>query len=178
MLAALAVGCHGFSALAPVRRQAHLRPLRATKPDDVASSITSAISEPLPDSASATPGSLAVAATTATTATTAADVVVPFANDDEYRKGVATIFFITLLFASNSPALKFAFTASTAIPSPPVLILNAAVAVVALVGLLVGGPLLSGTVDDPSTLRLRYIDKQTDEASQPTGHQQTTRLTN
>lgn len=74
-----------------------------------------------------------------------------FGDDDnaEYRRGLVTIGFITLLFSSNSPAIHAAFTETTA---PPVLLLNAAVSVVALVGLLFGGPILEATTPLPSSL--------------------------
>ena len=69
----------------------------------------------------------------------AMDVLSSFAigtgADAEYKRGLLTIGFITLLFASNSPVLHGAFSGSDA---PPVLLLNAAVSVVALVGLVLG----------------------------------------
>lgn len=55
-----------------------------------------------------------------------------------YARGLATIGGITLTFASNSPVLHAATSGAHA---PPVLWLNAACAVLALVGLLVFGPL-------------------------------------
>ena len=58
--------------------------------------------------------------------------------DADYQRGLLTIGFITLLFASNSPVLHAAFS-SSAISPPPVLLLNAAVSTVALVGLVLGG---------------------------------------
>jgi len=79
----------------------------------------------------------------------------------EYQKGLITIGFITLLFSSNSPVLHAAFTATTtdsvsgvvASAAPPVLLLNAAVSAVALVGLLLGGSTLEQNTDLPSTLK-------------------------
>jgi drug/metabolite transporter (DMT)-like permease len=59
-------------------------------------------------------------------------------SSEEYQKGLLTIGFITLLFSSNSPVLHAAFS-SPDVAAPPVLLLNAAVSVVALVGLLLGG---------------------------------------
>ena len=61
-------------------------------------------------------------------------------NDDEYKRGLLTIGFITLLFATNSPVLHWAFTSGNS--PPPVLLVNTAVSVVALVGLLLGGDTL------------------------------------
>lgn len=75
-------------------------------------------------------------------------------TQSEYRTGLATIFAITLLFSSNSPAIKFAFSQTSQAPAPPVLLLNAAVAVVALIGLVLGAPLLGATVTESSTLKL------------------------
>lgn len=60
-------------------------------------------------------------------------------DDDQYRRGLLTIGFITFLFSTNSPILHCAFTDENA---PPVLLVNAAVSVVALVGLLLGGDTL------------------------------------
>ena len=48
--------------------------------------------------------------------------------EQSYRRGLATIGFITLLFASNSPALHSAFAFTTTVP--PVLLINALVTVV------------------------------------------------
>ena len=69
---------------------------------------------------------------------------------DEYRRGLATVAFITLLFASNSPALRAAFT--TVEHVPPVLLLNAAVSCAALSSLVAGGSLLDAVTDAPSSL--------------------------
>ena len=55
-----------------------------------------------------------------------------------YARGLATIGGITLIFASNSPVLHAATSGDHA---PPVLLLNAACAVLALASLLVLGPL-------------------------------------
>ena len=66
--------------------------------------------------------------------------------DEEYKRGLLTIGFITFLFATNSPVLHWAFTSGE--NSPPVLLVNAAVSIVALVGLLLGGD----TLEDTSTL--------------------------
>ena len=66
------------------------------------------------------------------------------------QRGLMTIIGITFLFASNSPALHAAFTAETA---PPVLLVNAAISTVALLGLVSGGDVLESTTSLPSTLQ-------------------------
>ena len=69
-----------------------------------------------------------------------------------YQRGLATIAFITLLFASNSPALHAAFSkVEQQHHAPPVLLLNAACSVVALVAMLVVGPWLDRTVLETTT---------------------------
>ena len=68
----------------------------------------------------------------------AAEPVVVEAAPATYARGLATIGGITLIFASNSPVLHAATSGDHA---PPVLLLNAACAVLALAGLLVFGPL-------------------------------------
>lgn len=67
----------------------------------------------------------------------------------EYTRGLITIGAITLLFASNSPVLHATFTET----APPVLLVNAAISVVALVGLLFGGSTLESSTPPPSTLK-------------------------
>jgi len=72
-------------------------------------------------------------------------------NDDaekSYRNGLITIGFITLLFASNSPALHSVFSMTT--NAPPVLLINAAVTVVGLTGVVLSSPFLGKVVPDPS----------------------------
>jgi drug/metabolite transporter (DMT)-like permease len=69
-----------------------------------------------------------------------------FEGENDYKRGLYTIGFITFLFATNSPVLHWAFT--TGDNPPPVLLVNAAVSVVALVGLLLGGD----TLEDTGTL--------------------------
>lgn len=71
-----------------------------------------------------------------------------FGANAEYRRGLLTIAGITFLFASNSPALHAAFINS----SPPVLLLNAAISCVALVGLVFGGSTLESSTPLPSAL--------------------------
>lgn len=68
-----------------------------------------------------------------------------------YKKGLATIAFITFLFASNSPTLHAAYTEVT-LP-PPVFLLNVACSAVAMAGMLLTGPFLDRAVDRPSLLR-------------------------
>ena len=70
----------------------------------------------------------------------------------EYQKGLLTIGFITLLFSSNSPVLHAAFSSPT-FTAPPVLLLNAAVSVVALVGLVLGGDGLESGALRPAELQ-------------------------
>ena len=72
------------------------------------------------------------------------------AADAEYKRGLVTIGFITLLFASNSPALHAAFSGTD---PPPVLLLNAAVSIVALAGLFLGGESLESSTPLPSALQ-------------------------
>ena len=67
---------------------------------------------------------------------------------NNYRAGLITIGFITLLFASNSPILRSAWESTSS--APPVLLINAAVSVVGLVGVIVSSPFLNQIVTDPS----------------------------
>lgn len=83
----------------------------------------------------------------------------PLVSEQEYRRGLATIGFCTLVFASMSPAMHAALAGATA---PPVLLLNAAVSVIALVGLVLSGPLLEKIIPEPSTLQ-----QDTNEAKKP-----------
>jgi drug/metabolite transporter (DMT)-like permease len=76
-----------------------------------------------------------------------------------YQRGLATIAFITLLFASNSPALHALYASSpestmaaAAAAPPPVLLLNAVCSVIALLGMLLVGPLLNQSVEQPVLL--------------------------
>lgn len=70
------------------------------------------------------------------------------ARENSYRRGLTTIGFITLLFASNSPALHSAFSMTS--NTPPVLLINAAVTVVGLTGVVLASPFLDKIVRDPS----------------------------
>ena len=79
-----------------------------------------------------------------------------FDSGKEYRRGLATIGLITLVFASMSPVMHAALAApegGTAM-APPVLLLNAAVSVIALFGLVVGGPVLQANTELPISLQL------------------------
>jgi drug/metabolite transporter (DMT)-like permease len=70
-------------------------------------------------------------------------------SEQEYQRGLLTIGFCTFVFASMSPAMHAALAGATA---PPVLLLNAAVSVLALAGLIVCGPFLEKMIPKPSTL--------------------------
>ncbi|KAL7543735.1 hypothetical protein ACHAXR_013013 [Thalassiosira sp. AJA248-18] len=70
------------------------------------------------------------------------------AAEKSYRNGLITIGFITMLFASNSPALHSAFSLTS--NTPPVLLINAAVTVVGLTGVVFLSPFLNQIVPDPS----------------------------
>ena len=96
---------------------------------------------------------------TETVTTTAATTLAPTDNDNngtpvvsqqEYQRGLITIGFCTLVFASMSPAMHA--TLGGSVP-PPVLLLNAAVSTLALIGLLLSGPLLERFIPKPSTLK-------------------------
>lgn len=65
-----------------------------------------------------------------------------------YRNGLITIGFITLLFASNSPVLHSAFELTS--NTPPVLLINAVVSSVGLLGVVMVSPFLGKFVPDPS----------------------------
>eukprot|EP00316_Scyphosphaera_apsteinii_P020324 CAMPEP_0119319876 /NCGR_PEP_ID=MMETSP1333-20130426/50706_1 /TAXON_ID=418940 /ORGANISM="Scyphosphaera apsteinii, Strain RCC1455" /LENGTH=359 /DNA_ID=CAMNT_0007326411 /DNA_START=246 /DNA_END=1326 /DNA_ORIENTATION=- len=89
----------------------------------------------------------------------------PVTTTAEYRRGLLTVGGITVLFASNSPAVHAVF--SNAAVAPPVLLLNAAVSIVALTGLLFGGDLLASSTPLASTLSVtasRTIEKTSVQA--------------
>jgi drug/metabolite transporter (DMT)-like permease len=71
-------------------------------------------------------------------------------SNAEYQRGLIVIGFITLLFASNSPVLHAAFSCSS---PPPVLLLNAAISAIALVGLAFCGDTLESNTPLPSSLQ-------------------------
>ncbi|CAJ1930803.1 unnamed protein product [Cylindrotheca closterium] len=81
----------------------------------------------------------------------------------EYQRGIATVVFITFIFSSNSPALHAAFSGSG---PPPVLLLNAAVSCVALIGLVIGGQSLEDNTPLPSALDTSAADEQEGLATQ------------
>ena len=70
--------------------------------------------------------------------------------DAEYKRGLATIAFITLIFSSMSPALHAALADVS--HAPPVLLLNSVVSGLALCGLVFGGPLLEASTPLPRSL--------------------------
>lgn len=70
-------------------------------------------------------------------------------SDAEYKKGITIIGFITLLNASLAPVWHTVFATGS---GPPPLFLNAVVSIVALIGLLVGGPLLDSNVESSAAL--------------------------
>lgn len=74
----------------------------------------------------------------------------PLVSEQEYRRGLVTIGFCTLVFASMSPVMHAALAGATA---PPVLLINAAVSTLALAGLVLSGPLLERIIPKPSTLQ-------------------------
>jgi len=67
-------------------------------------------------------------------------------TEDSYQRGLATIGFITLLFASNSPALRSVFDLSAV--SPPVLLINSGVTLIGLLGVVLTAPLMNQVVVD------------------------------
>ncbi|KAL7577860.1 hypothetical protein ACA910_010605 [Epithemia clementina (nom. ined.)] len=71
---------------------------------------------------------------------------------EEYQRGLWTIGFCTLVFASLSPAMHAALSSSSEIVPCPVVLLNAAVSVVALISLTLAGPYLEALIPPPSTL--------------------------
>lgn len=84
------------------------------------------------------------------------DIDIDIDNNNEYNRGLLTIGFITFLFATNSPALHWAFTSGD--NPPPVLLVNAAVSVVALAGLLLGGDTLEDTGSLPTSAESKKND--------------------
>ena len=98
--------------------------------------------------------------------TVSATATANFDSGKEYRRGLATIGLITLVFASMSPVMHAALATpeggGTAAMAPPVLLLNAAVSLIALLGLVVGGPALQANTELPISLQLnqRQLMKQ------------------
>ena len=68
-------------------------------------------------------------------------------TSDEYKRGMAIIACITVLFSSNSPVLHSAFVSVS--QGPPVLLLNAMTSLVALAGIFIGGPILNASIPLP-----------------------------
>ena len=83
-----------------------------------------------------------------------------FTNNDEYKFGITIIGFITLMFSSNSPVLHAAFVNSSNPPS--VLLLNAATSSIALMGLILFGPILNAVIPLPSALQGDENDQNSD----------------
>jgi drug/metabolite transporter (DMT)-like permease len=110
-----------------------------TQPIDTAPQTNSAVLQPVQES---TPIS--------TKSSIPMDAIAIDTSDTEYKRGLLTIGFITLLFSSNSPALHAVFSGTD---PPPVLLMNGAVSVVALCGLLLGGESLESNTPLPSTLQ-------------------------
>lgn len=71
------------------------------------------------------------------------------AATNDYRRGLLTIGFCTLVFASMTPVMHAALDGAQA---PPVLLLNAAVSVIAYLFLGLAGPLLEQMIPLPSSL--------------------------
>ena len=78
-----------------------------------------------------------------------------------YQRGIATVGFITVLFASNSPVLHSAFTMTSSHNPPPVLLINAAVTVVGCLGVLLISPFLGKFVPGPSKKQTSTTDDST-----------------
>jgi drug/metabolite transporter (DMT)-like permease len=106
----------------------------------------------------------AAASTAASTTTSASPQDIQ--DDIVYRNGLLTVGLITVLFASNSPAVHAAFSAVSEQGTPPVLLLNAAVACVALTSVRMGGSLLDQMIPDPSLLS----DDENDSTSNGSGN--------
>jgi drug/metabolite transporter (DMT)-like permease len=83
-------------------------------------------------------------------------VVVPTISTAEYQCGLVTVALITLLFASNSPALRSAFISIDHVP--PVLLVSAIASCTALSSLVAGGPLLNSVTAAPPTLEVDATD--------------------
>jgi len=86
-----------------------------------------------------------------------------------YQRGLATIAFITLLFASNSPALHAAFSLTNSSHPPPILLINAACSAVALAAMVAVGPFLDRAIVDETD-----ADDNADDTTQPSSTSQKT----
>jgi drug/metabolite transporter (DMT)-like permease len=85
-------------------------------------------------------------------------------SSSEYKRGLAIIGFITLMFSSNSPVLHAAFVNSENPPS--VLLLNAATSSLALMGLVTFGPILNSVVPLPSSLKQNQKEEEQQKQKQ------------
>jgi drug/metabolite transporter (DMT)-like permease len=96
------------------------------------------------------------------------DNALSLSSERVYQQGLVTIAFITLLFASNSPALHalYAVSSSPVTTSPPVLLLNAVCSVIALVGMLAVGPFLTQSVQDQPVLLSNNAPKSIESIEQ------------
>jgi len=74
-------------------------------------------------------------------------------NDETYRNGLATVGFITLLFASNSPVIHAGYSLLSTDTSLPVLLLNASVSIVGLLSVLLALPFLDRNIPAPNLLQ-------------------------
>ena len=83
-------------------------------------------------------------------------------KEEEYKRGILTIGFITLIFASMSPAMHAALSDTSNTP-PPVLLLNAVISIVALSGLIFAGPLLEASTPLPRSLLENQQKQKQDE---------------
>lgn len=70
--------------------------------------------------------------------------------EQTYNRGIATVGFITVLFASNSPALHSAFAMTSSENPPPFLLINAAVTLFGYLGIILTAPFIGKFVPDPS----------------------------
>jgi drug/metabolite transporter (DMT)-like permease len=105
-----------------------------------------------------------------TTASSASSKEASLVSPEEYQRGLLTIGFCTLVFASMSPAMHACLVTSSSdigqtLGAPPVLLLNAAVSVVAFAGLVLAGPFLERVIPQPSTLQMVQEQKMTEQSS-------------
>lgn len=93
---------------------------------------------------------------------TAVAILPPTTANEEYRRGLWTIGFCTLVFASLSPAMHAALSSSSSSNALacPVILLNAAVSVVACATLTLAGPRLEALIPPPSTLLAQQQQQQ------------------
>ena len=153
VLAMLVSPLAAFHAPVPLRAHRQQSQWRVPYPPQLAGKRDTA------EKAAGAPGAFSIAAASkgVVTPTTVAAAAAPSStiSPDEYTRGLLTVGFITLLFASNSPALRAAFTSVEHVPPP--LLVSAVASITALSSLLIGGPLLS-SVPTPSTLEADATD--------------------